>query len=557
MEVLPLKYSINSMSSSPDKSSVICGGREILKIINVNHLEEKRSLRVGKPNLNYSTQDLAWHLTEQDWILSAAKNSFVVLWNLNRVGANKLEQVFKGHTKVVNRVKWHWTEPDLFLSAGQDGILRLWDRRVPGSALFSMRGNSEGARDVAFSPFMNDIFAASYDSGCVQLWDRRKANNCFARITAHKRNALSIDWHPEKHNVLASGGSDKNIKVWDTETYEMINKVQAPEPVSRIKWVPQSPNQIASASHTHDNNLYTWHLEESWLPHYVFKGHAHPITDFILVGESIVTCGGDGNVIKHSPQNAYRPYKFVPNQAIAVSPLNQIAVHFDSLSSRNPQEFISAINSGAKHHASTQIHSLGQNKSQIQNLAKNYQFKSKDTQQLCQINSQVSQNKKELWQALSKLASIREPGNLWLSSIIQESLKETVEYYSELGDVQTAACISSAFKTEGPIQEYSELLRQLQIHKEATKLEIPQSNVEIFCKCPCGKDCEETFCEKCKNISSCAVCNKQVRGLYSWCQGCSHGGHLLHLKKWFQDNIKCPSGCGHECSMCTEHIGKS
>lgn len=41
-----------------------------------------------------------------------------------------------------------------------------------------------------------------------------------------------------------------------------------------------------------------------------------------------------------------------------------------------------------------------------------------------------------------------------------------------------------------------------------------------------------------------------VKGLYVWCQGCGHGGHLQHLKDWFDGNSLCPTaGCGHICTL--------
>ena len=38
-----------------------------------------------------------------------------------------------------------------------------------------------------------------------------------------------------------------------------------------------------------------------------------------------------------------------------------------------------------------------------------------------------------------------------------------------------------------------------------------------------------------------------VKGLYSMCEVCGHGGHMSHLKEWFNSNSLCPSGCGHNC----------
>lgn len=38
-----------------------------------------------------------------------------------------------------------------------------------------------------------------------------------------------------------------------------------------------------------------------------------------------------------------------------------------------------------------------------------------------------------------------------------------------------------------------------------------------------------------------------VRGIYVWCQGCTHGGHVVHMNEWFSCNRQCPTGCGHMC----------
>lgn len=77
------------------------------------------------------------------------------------------------------------------------------------------------------------------------------------------------------------------------------------------------------------------------------------------------------------------------------------------------------------------------------------------------------------------------------------------------------------------------------------------------------------ICDACKTITNtCSLCHLVVRGLYVWCRGkqnfsvhlrlpavlkrffitgCSHGGHLMHMKEWFARNAACPTGCGHIC----------
>jgi hypothetical protein len=46
-----------------------------------------------------------------------------------------------------------------------------------------------------------------------------------------------------------------------------------------------------------------------------------------------------------------------------------------------------------------------------------------------------------------------------------------------------------------------------------------------------------------------------VKGIYVWCPGCGHGGHLEHALEWFGGSNgnpvreMCPTGCGHRCNM--------
>jgi len=61
-----------------------------------------------------------------------------------------------------------------------------------------------------------------------------------------------------------------------------------------------------------------------------------------------------------------------------------------------------------------------------------------------------------------------------------------------------------------------------------------------------------SWCSKCQApLSTCVLCRQPVLGLYVACPGCGHGGHLRHLKLWFEGKGRsmCPSGCGHQCDF--------
>ena len=57
-------------------------------------------------------------------------------------------------------------------------------------------------------------------------------------------------------------------------------------------------------------------------------------------------------------------------------------------------------------------------------------------------------------------------------------------------------------------------------------------------------------CPRCNVFSShCAVCSLSLRGLSSFCLVCGHGGHMEHMRSWWEDagEKECATGCGCRC----------
>ncbi|KRX52228.1 WD repeat-containing protein 24, partial [Trichinella sp. T9] len=50
-----------------------------------------------------------------------------------------------------------------------------------------------------------------------------------------------------------------------------------------------------------------------------------------------------------------------------------------------------------------------------------------------------------------------------------------------------------------------------------------------------------------KNITFYFHSEETIRGLFLWCPGCMHGGHLNHIESWFRSHSSCPTGCRHKC----------
>lgn len=168
---------------------------------------------------------------------------------------------------------------------------------------------------------------------------------------------------------------------------------------------------------------------------------------------------------------------------------------------------------------------------------------------------------------------------------ICQSLDSLVDY---LGDVQTAATVVLMFDyfdkrhMFGPILPlvkrkrwllaYSDLLKRLDMIPEALEI-LRSTNLfetkmnssdkdeeqEMRIGIGCGV-CSEPLpsvgnmgeCLNCESVvSKCAVCRRVVFGQYVWCRRCGHGGHLDHMREWFEEekNEFCPTGCNCQCAL--------
>uniref|UniRef100_A0A914HVD6 GATOR2 complex protein WDR24 n=1 Tax=Globodera rostochiensis TaxID=31243 RepID=A0A914HVD6_GLORO len=155
------------------------------------------------------------------------------------------------------------------------------------------------------------------------------------------------------------------------------------------------------------------------------------------------------------------------------------------------------------------------------------------------------------------------------------SLRALFDHYSSMGDIQMSATLCmimgervvesglvSAAQAELWLLGYLELLERLRLWRVAALLvkccfrpKINQLSIEsTFMKVWCTS-CRNTAlsrasprCKSCQRLHNynCCICETRVRGLWTTCNGCGHGGHLEHLREWFAQWEQCPvPGCGH------------
>ena len=71
-------------------------------------------------------------------------------------------------------------------------------------------------------------------------------------------------------------------------------------------------------------------------------------------------------------------------------------------------------------------------------------------------------------------------------------------------------------------------------------------------RCKKSSASESNLCSSCNDYAfRCSICTNSVRGLFTVCMTCSHGGHLKCIVSWFENHSQCPTGCGCKCTFNT------
>ena len=90
-----------------------------------------------------------------------------------------------------------------------DRTVRLWDAES-GQVIDILRGHSDLAYDVAFSPDGNELASASYDK-TIRVWDLSTKRHRVLR--GHTASVDRVAWRGA--DQLVTGSEDGTIRLWD------------------------------------------------------------------------------------------------------------------------------------------------------------------------------------------------------------------------------------------------------------------------------------------------------------------------------------------------------
>ena len=360
---------ISAIDVSPYKTHAILAGRDILKTVRVDDITCTEDVNLRSRIIAYASThdsnrdaitaqhrdqltavDVKWsHGNYDSTIATAAANGRIVIYDLNRpsVEIARLHE----HTRQVHRIAFNPFQGAFLLSASQDGTTRLWDLRALGGGDAGGRSirtciswkrysaNTEGVRDVQWSPSDGYTFALGTENGLIQKWTLTKENSPLLRLHGHDHSCSAIAWHPGGRFV-ASGSSDNLVKVWDfgleDRRMKPICTVRTPQAVMNVKWRPScsmndgssmdnSLSQIATSYDTKDPRIHVWDLQRPSVPILEIEKYDTPVAGMVWYSKNLLwTVGHTGTFTQNDMKLAADPASRHAS-ALAIGPAGRIA----------------------------------------------------------------------------------------------------------------------------------------------------------------------------------------------------------------------------------------
>ncbi|KAF9475478.1 hypothetical protein BDN70DRAFT_883675 [Pholiota conissans] len=242
--------------------------------------------------IDSASTDIAWaHGLLSNKILTTARNGELIMWDINKSGATKLERRTKDHIRAINKMSLSQVVDHYCITGSADGHMRVWDIRTMSKSIMRI-AHPTSIRSLVFSPSLLQPLQAvvGLDNGTIYRWDLKmgQRGQLDKLPVAHSASVTTLDWY-SSNNVagstsipvsgdtagmglgwLVSGGLDRCVKVWDLTSpsasvhipHKPTYTLHTPFPIRRLAWRPGYECELAIVSNT-DYSTHTLDVSSS------------------------------------------------------------------------------------------------------------------------------------------------------------------------------------------------------------------------------------------------------------------------------------------------------
>ncbi|KAI4386541.1 hypothetical protein MLD38_004468 [Melastoma candidum] len=199
-------------------------------------------------------------------LATCAMSGVAKLWSMPRVGK---VSALKGHTERATDVTFSPVQ-NIIASASADRTAKLWS--TDGTVLQTFEGHLDRVARIAFHPSGKYLGTTSFDK-TWRLWDIESGEELLLQ-EGHSRSVYGIAFHQDG-SLVASSGLDALIRVWDLRTGRSILALEGH--VKPVLGISFSPNGYHLASGGEDNTCRIWDLRKK-RSLYIIPAHSNLVS---------------------------------------------------------------------------------------------------------------------------------------------------------------------------------------------------------------------------------------------------------------------------------------
>ncbi|KAG0024651.1 WD repeat-containing protein 24, partial [Podila clonocystis] len=560
-----------ALSASPDFSMVAVVGRDVLKILSVsdNSAEEIVNLKtVGIRNNFAGSMDVKWGPTtgRDAKIATLGTNGPIVIWDVGT--QNKIDRpgvVMEAKADNVREVQFNPMSMTDIVAGYESGNLQVWDMEDEKRREIHTIPTIQYTTKVQWRPNKTYHIAACFkDESTVQVFDVRRPYVPLNVLSQHDKDATAILW--KDTDVLWTVSKDKTF----TSTH-VKGVVSAADMLPSGNAAMNCFGQLAFTVGA-KGNLDTFEKDLVVKPSrpnptiYRTRQSAGVFDCELFNYEAFIYCAQNysteaGNVreaCEHNSNIAWQANRYRDSQTWTALKLFYSDIVESSVVVAQPDVTpVVGLESVPTSNKTTIDHD-----------------DDSDSSDTVTHHSHMQQSRPAIPSLFAIKVSDAPIKRDWSH---QDTIQKMLEFYSEQGEVQMCVTILLVLADEKNLPEfprsqqwfgsYIDLLSRFKLWSIATAVSqackdpsihsMNQDSTTIHTSCShCMKPIltraptSSGFwaCDRChKVLSSCSICHKTVRGIFTWCAQCSHGFHLQHAQEWFSQSAECPTGCGHQC----------